>query len=205
MWHSTKLIKKKHKRRAKTVRLSLWSRTSSCLTTKFLSESLHAMTKLMLSSKDWKPGEESLTTGLMCGCNNKIASRCRAPRPPMTDVGTETTFTLDQRKNFQKSKHFLRSEVSWCDQTSIDLHLRRSIYKWEDRSACSASRISTQKEPFPRSEFTLGSIWTYWMMIDRQMQSDFMSELHRWISKLTARHLQILHQEIFWSLWHRKR
>ena len=28
------------------------------------------------------------------------------------------------------------------------------------------------------------------------MQSDFMSELHRWISKLTARHLQILHQEL---------
>ena len=24
------------------------------------------------------------------------------------------------------------------------------------------------------------SILTYWMLIDRQMQSDFMSELHRW-------------------------
>ena len=32
------------------------------------------------------------------------------------------------------------------------------------------------------------------MLIDRQMQSDFMSELRRWISKLTARHLKILHQ-----------
>ena len=47
-------------------------------------------------------------------------------RPPMTDIGTETAFRLDQRKHFQKSKHLLRSEVSWCDQTSIDLHLRRS-------------------------------------------------------------------------------
>ena len=28
------------------------------------------------------------------------------------------------------------------------------------------------------------------MQIDRQMQSAFMPELHRWISKLTARHLQ---------------
>ena len=37
--------------------------------------------------------------------------------------------------------------------------------------------------------------------VDRQMQSDFMSELHRWISKLTARHQQILHQEIFLSPW----
>ena len=47
-------------------------------------------------------------------------------RPPLTDVGTETAFRLDQRKHFRKSKHFLRSEVSWCDQTRIDLHLRRS-------------------------------------------------------------------------------
>ena len=47
------------------------------------------------------------------------------------------------------------------------------MYKWEDRSTCLVSRISTQKEPFPRSEFTPGSIWTYWMLIDHQMQSDF--------------------------------
>ena len=49
--------------------------------------------------------------------------------PPLTDVGTETAFRLDQRKHFRKSKHFLRSEVSWCDQTRIDLHLRRSTCK----------------------------------------------------------------------------
>ena len=47
-------------------------------------------------------------------------------RPPMTDVGNETAFRLDQRKHFRKSKHLLRSEVNWCDQTSIELHLRRS-------------------------------------------------------------------------------
>ena len=47
-------------------------------------------------------------------------------RPPMTDVGTETAFRLDQRKLFRKSKHLLRSEVKWCDQTSTELHLRRS-------------------------------------------------------------------------------
>ena len=33
-------------------------------------------------------------------------------RPPLTDVGTETAFRLDQRKHFRKSKHLLRSEVS---------------------------------------------------------------------------------------------
>ena len=45
------------------------------------------------------------------------------------------------------------------------------------------------KESFPGSEFKPASIWTCWMLIDRQMQSAFMPELHRWISKLTARHL----------------
>ena len=41
----------------------------------------------------------------------------------------------------------MRSEVSWYDQTHVYFQL--------DRSTCSASWISTQKEPFPRSEFTL--------------------------------------------------
>ena len=47
-------------------------------------------------------------------------------RPPMTDVGTETALRLDQRKHFRKSKHLLRWEVKWCNQTSftcVDLHL----------------------------------------------------------------------------------
>ena len=39
-------------------------------------------------------------------------TRTLAPRPPMTDVGTETAFRLDQCKHFGKSKHLLRSKVS---------------------------------------------------------------------------------------------
>ena len=35
------------------------------------------------------------------------------------------------------------------------------------------------------------------MLVDCQMQSEITPDLHRWISKLTARHLQILHQDIF--------
>ena len=54
----------------------------------------------------------------------------------------------------------------------------------------------SQKESFPGSEFKPSSIWTCWMQIDRQMQSAFMPELHRWISKLTARTCKV-HQEIF--------
>ena len=46
-------------------------------------------------------------------------------RPPMTNVGTKTALTHDHCKHFQKSKHLWRSEVSWCDQTSIELCLGR--------------------------------------------------------------------------------
>ena len=42
----------------------------------------------------------------------KIDNRCGAPRPSMTDVGTEAAFRLHQRKHFRKSKHLLRSVVS---------------------------------------------------------------------------------------------
>ena len=167
---------------------------------------------------------------------NKIANRGEPRRPPMTDVGTETTFMSDSTSASISKKvniswgqrsvdaikpvynvlailtdYLLPSEwrrtlrqADGRKQTSIDLHLRRSTgtcTKWEDRSTCVASRISTQKEPFPRSEFTPGPIWTYWKLIDRQMQSAFMPELQRWISKLTARYLQLVHQEIFWSPW----
>ena len=46
----------------------------------------------------------------------------------------------------KKSKHLLKSVVSWYDQTRIDIELHWSTFL--------ASWISTQKEPFPRSEFT---------------------------------------------------
>ena len=37
----------------------------------------------------------------------------------------------------------------------------------------------------------------HWMLVDRQMQSEITAEMHRWTLKLIARHVQILHQEIF--------
>ena len=36
-------------------------------------------------------------------------------RLPMTNVGTKTAFRHGHCKHFQKSKHLLGSEVSWCD------------------------------------------------------------------------------------------
>ena len=88
------------------------------------------------------------------------STKCMKPcRPHMTNKGAKTAF---RHKHFKKSKHFFRSEVSWCDQTGVDLQLHRST--------CLTSRISTQKEPFLRSEFTPGYIRTYWILINRQMQ-----------------------------------
>ena len=63
----------------------------------------------------------------------------------MTNVGTEPAFRHDEWKHFQKSKRLLRSEVSRCAPTLVDLQLHRST--------CLASRISTQKKPFPRLKF----------------------------------------------------
>ena len=45
------------------------------------------------------------------------------------------------------------------------------MYYWVDRSTCLASRILSQKESFPGSEFKPASIWTCWMLIDRQICS----------------------------------
>ena len=82
--------------------------------------------------------------------------------------------------------------------TCVDLH---DLYKWEDRSTCLSSWILTQNEPFLRSELMPGSFWTYCILINRQMQSEFMPELHRWISKSTARYLKVLHREMLrWVL-----
>ena len=91
-------------------------------------------------------------------------------RLPVTDVGTETTFRLDQHKHLQKIN------ISW-GQRSVKTNRSSPasiyMYKWEDRSAgrstCLASQISVQMEPYSRSEFTPCSIWKYWMLIDRQI------------------------------------
>ena len=54
---------------------------------------------------------------------DKIANRCEPPRPPMTDVGTETAFRLDQHKHFRKSKHLLRQRSVEAIFTCVDLHV----------------------------------------------------------------------------------
>ena len=69
-----------------------------------------------------------------------VAVEPRRPPTCMTDVGTETAFRLDQRKHFRKSKHLLRSEVNWCDQTSIHgCYVQRqcgNLLKWRRGRKC---------------------------------------------------------------------
>ena len=103
----------------------------------------------------------------------------------MTDVGTETAFWFDGASISEKVN------IPWGQRsvdaifTCVDLHVRVS----RSFNMLSVTDLS-QKGLFPGSEFKPASIWTCWMQIDRQMQSPFMPELHRWISKLNARHLQ---------------
>ena len=66
--------------------LSYWQRLKFYLNTNWLELSAHSKTRSMVA----------------------VEPR----RPPMTDVGTETAFRLDQRKHFRKSKHLLSSEVN---------------------------------------------------------------------------------------------
>ena len=72
--HRNKL--QKNKRLVKTARQSEWSRTSSSLT-EFLPDDLHAMTKLMLSSKD-NLAEESSTNSQRVRCMAVIMQVARS-------------------------------------------------------------------------------------------------------------------------------
>ena len=84
--------------------------------------------------------------------------------PPTTNVGIETAFRHDHCKHFQKENisevrgHLMRSNPCRSSPTSIYM--------------LSFTDFEPQTEPFPRSEFTPGCIWTYWMLVDRQMQQN---------------------------------
>ena len=119
------------------------------------------------------------------------------PRPPMTDVGTETAFRLDQREHFRKSKHLLRSESVDVIFTCVELHdivpVSRSINMLSITDFVPKGIISGVS--------VQAGLHLDMLDADRSpnMQSAFLPELHRWISKLTDRHLRcmLVHQEIF--------
>ena len=112
-------------------------------------------------------------------------------RPPKTNVDTETAFRHDDCKHIQKSKHL------W-GQRSVDTI--KFAYFQLYRSTCSASRISTQKEPFLRSEFTLALNLSK-LDAGRSLNAVRVHAGTTQVDFEVARHLQILHQEIFWSPW----
>ena len=51
-------------------------------------------------------------------------------RSSTTNVGTETAFRHDLCRHFPKSKHLLRSKVSWCDQTRVNV-VSKFLNGWE--------------------------------------------------------------------------
>ena len=129
--------------------------------------------------------------GKPCFSDAELACRLALQGRKQLFLGANAAVTRCLRRVFLRSSSI---KLGFSD-VSDSISLSQAV----DRSTCWASRISTEKESFPGSEFKPASIWTCWMLIDRQMQSAFMPELHRWISKLTARHLH--HQDIFWSPW----
>ena len=90
-------------------------------------------TQLPTSRHLLSPSQPLIVTSVT---SNKIASRCGAPRPPMTDVGTETAFCLYQRKHFRKSKHLLGSEVTMIH--SGTLCIQRKVTKFPFLGALSS-------------------------------------------------------------------
>ena len=65
------------------------------------------------------------------------------------------------------------------------------MYSWVERSTCLASRIYPKRNHFRGQSSSRPPFGHHRLDADRSpnMQSAFLPELHRWISKLTARHL----------------
>ena len=157
---------------------------------------------------DWKfarrvfpsefPQEHPVCTDLLCRWGEAMSTRTLVAVEPrrllMTDVGTETAFRLDQRKQFQKSKHLLRSKVNWCDQTSVDLHLRRSTVMYMPSTTdFDKKRNHCRGQSSPRLLFGHTGCWS---------NPKYSQRSHGGFRSWPPRpHLQILHQEIFWLPW----
>ena len=82
----------------------------------------------------------------------RTANRDGAPQASYDKRRHRNCFQTQPLQAFRKNKHPLRSELMRSNScTRVDLQLHQS--------SSSVSRISIQKEPFPRSEFTPGFIW----------------------------------------------
>ena len=134
-----------------------------------------------------------------------------APRRPevpthsrvgLTDVGTETTFSLQTRPAQAFPKKVSRGQrlvdaikpvkIFTCVDLHVDLLVSRSIYMLSVTDFDPKGNISEVRV----------HAGLYLDILDAGRSPNAVTpEMHRWISKVAARHLQILHQEIFWSPW----
>ena len=109
-----------------------------------------------------------------------------APRPPMTDVGTESAFRLEKAQAFPKKETSLevRGQLMRSSPASIYIVLvsrsinMLSVTDFVPKGIISGVRVQA-------------GLHLDMLDADRSpnMQSAFLPELHRWISKLIARHL----------------
>ena len=109
-------------------------------------------------------------------------------RPPSTNAGTKTAFGHDHckpREHIQKVNisevrgQLIRSNSSIFSITSIYM---LSVTDFDPKGTISEVRVNAG------AKFGHTGCWSI---------AKCRPELHRWISKLTARNLQILHQETF--------
>ena len=73
---------------------------------------------------------------------------------------------VDRCMHFQKSKHILRSEVGWCDQTQLLLKACRPT----PTSICKLGGIWSKRNHFRGQSSCSRYTWTYWMLIDCHLQ-----------------------------------
>ena len=118
---------KKRKRLVNTVRQSLWSRTSSFFT-EFLPDDLHAMTKLMLSLKDWKSGRGKFdyrSDGQMYGCNSSSGSKWQLVlyQWPANTCGNVPAYEARKRVKNERAwaRHTANCQLWYNVRTSISI------------------------------------------------------------------------------------
>ena len=107
----------------------------------------------------------------------------------------ELCFCQDQPKKLNKSAGGGRAQQASCDKCR-----HRNCPEVSDATIASISKkVNICRSWGQRSVDAITGL--HRPLKKHSLRSEFTQELHRWISKLTARHLPIFHQEIFWSPW----
>ena len=142
-----------------------------------------------------------------------------SPSAPADDffVSSDKIHLLVSRKSFksvawQETRDLIPEFRSWALWAGQENRIRQEPLVAVEPRRSPVTNVGTETtfrhdhcKHFQKSKHLLGSVDAITGLHRPQKKhsprSEFTPEIHRWISKLTARHLQFLHQEIFWSPW----